>query len=61
MEEATVSFGQTPQSSREWITKERVHKERPMTQAIYVIEDDGLVRHQWEERSLGLRVFDGPV
>ena len=28
--------------------------------AAYVAED-GLVGHQWEERPLGLRVFDAPV
>ena len=32
---------------------QRVHKERPMVPAAYVAED-GLVRHQWEERTLVL-------
>ena len=34
--------------------------ERPMALATYVAED-GLVGHQWESGSLGLRVFDAPV
>jgi hypothetical protein len=39
-------------------TKE--YMEEPMALAPYVAED-GLVGHQWEERPLGLRVFDAPV
>jgi hypothetical protein len=31
-----------------------------MALSTYVAEN-GLVRHQWEERPLGLRVFDAPV
>ena len=31
-----------------------------MSLATYVTED-GLVGHQWEERHLGLRVFNDPV
>jgi hypothetical protein len=31
-----------------------------MVLAEYVAED-GLVRHQWEEKPLALRVFDAPV
>jgi hypothetical protein len=31
-----------------------------MVLATYVAED-GLVGHQWEERSLGLRVFNAPM
>jgi hypothetical protein len=34
--------------------------ERFMAMVTYVVED-GLVVHQWEERSLGLRVLDAPV
>jgi hypothetical protein len=34
--------------------------ERLMALAAYVAEDD-LVGHQWEERPLGLRLFDAPV
>jgi hypothetical protein len=30
-----------------------------MALAVYVSED-GLIEHQWEERSLGLRVFNAP-
>jgi hypothetical protein len=32
----------------------------PMVLVAYVAED-GLVAHQWEERPLGLRVFNAPV
>jgi hypothetical protein len=59
MEGATVSTGQTPESSR-GLDHQRVHTEGPMAPATYVAED-GLVGHQWEERTLGLRVFDAPV
>jgi hypothetical protein len=38
----------------------RVHKEGPMAPASYVAED-GLVGHQWEEWTLGLRVFNAPM
>jgi hypothetical protein len=31
-----------------------------MVLATYV-EEDGFVGHQWEERPLGLKVFDAPV
>ena len=41
-------------------TNQRIHMERPMTLATCVAED-GLVGHQWEERPLGLSVFDAPV
>jgi hypothetical protein len=34
--------------------------EGPLAPAVYMAED-GLVRHQWEERPLGLRVFNAPV
>ena len=51
MEGSTMSTGQTPQSSQcldyqPKITHGGTH---------------GLVRHQWEERPLDLRVFDAPV
>jgi hypothetical protein len=49
----------TPGASRDWTTHQRIHVEEPMAQAAYVAED-GLVGHQWEERQLGLRVFDAP-
>ena len=39
--------------------QQRVHMEGPVALASYV--EDGLVGHQWEERPLGLRVFDAPV
>jgi hypothetical protein len=35
-------------------------KEGPMALATYVAEN-GLVGHYWEERPLGLSVFDAPV
>jgi hypothetical protein len=34
--------------------------EWPMALATYVAEE-GFLGHQWEERLLGLRVFDAPV
>jgi hypothetical protein len=45
---------------RVYTINRRIHMERPMALADYVAED-GLVRDQWEERSLGLRVFNIPV
>jgi hypothetical protein len=45
---------------RDWTTNQRIHMEGPMSLAAYVAED-GLVGHQWEERPLGLKVFDAPV
>jgi hypothetical protein len=44
----------------DWTTNQRIHAEGPMVLAAFVAED-GLVGHQWEERPLGLRVFDAPV
>jgi len=44
----TISTNQIPQSSQ-GLNHQRVHMEGPMTPAAYVAED-GLVRHQWEER-----------
>jgi hypothetical protein len=35
-------------------------EDAPMAPAAYVAED-GLVEHQWEERPLGLRVFNATV
>jgi hypothetical protein len=62
MEGATESTGQTPPPpelpGNRPPTKE--YMERPMALATYVAED-GLVEHQWEERTSGLRVFDAPV
>jgi hypothetical protein len=62
MEGATMSTGQTPppRAPRDWTTNQRVHIEGPMALDTFVTEY-GLVGHQWEERSLGLRVFDVPV
>ena len=50
----------TPRAPRDWTTNQRIHMEGPMALAAYVAED-GLVGYQWEERPLGLRVFDVPV
>ena len=55
MEGATVSTGLG--APGDWTTNQRVHMERPMALATYVTKD-GLVGHQWEERHLGLRVFN---
>jgi hypothetical protein len=41
-------------------TKEYIHMEESMAPAAYVVED-GLVGHQWEERSLFLRRLDAPM
>ena len=49
-----------PGALRDWTTNQRVHMEGPMALATYVAEDD-LVGHQWEERPLGLSVFNAPV
>jgi hypothetical protein len=49
-----------PGAPGDWTTKQRMHMEGLMVLIKYVTED-GLVGHQWEERPLGLRVFDAPV
>ena len=53
MEAATVSIGQTPRAPGDWTTNQRIHIEGPMALAAYEAEN-GLVRHQWEERPLVL-------
>ena len=58
--EQQCQLARSPEFPRVWITNQRVHMEGPMAPAAYVAEDD-LVGHQWEERSLGLRVFDAQV
>ena len=55
-----VNSPNPPEFPGDWTTNLSVHMEGPMALATYVAED-GLVRHQWEERPLGLRVFDAPV
>jgi hypothetical protein len=62
MEGATVSTDQTltPAAPLDWTTNQRIHMEGPMMPAAYVAEN-GFVGYQWEERPLGLRVFDAPV
>jgi hypothetical protein len=57
---AKVSTDQTPGASGDWATNQKIYMEGPMALATYVAED-GLVGHQWEERSSGLRVFDASV
>jgi hypothetical protein len=60
MERTTMSTGQTSRAPRDWTTNRRIHMEPLMALAAYVAEDV-LVGHQWEERPLGLRVFNVPV
>ena len=59
MEGATVSTGQTPRAPGDLTTNQSTHGTTHRT-AAYVAED-GLVGHQWEERPLGVRVFNVPV
>jgi hypothetical protein len=49
-----------PGAPGDWTTNQRVHMEQPMAVATYVAED-GLVGHRWEERPLGLWVYDATV
>jgi hypothetical protein len=59
MDGATVSASQNPhthRAPRNWTTNKKVHMEGPMALA-----KDNFVGHQWEERPLGLRVFNAPV
>ena len=49
-----------PGSPGDWTTNQRIHMEGYMVLAEYVAEISH-VRYQWEERPLGLRVFDAPV
>ena len=49
-----------PGAPGDWTTNQRIHMEGPIAPAPNVAVD-GLVGHQWEERPLGLRVFDAPV
>ena len=44
----------------DWTVNQRIHMEGPIALATYAAED-GLVGHHWEERPLGMRVFDAPV
>ena len=59
-EEQQCQQAKTPGAQVDWTTNQRIHMEGPMVLATYVAED-GLDGHQWEERPLGLRVFDAPV
>ena len=58
--EQQLSTGQTPWSSGDWTTNQRIHMVGPMAPAACVAEDD-LIGNQWEELTLGLKVFDAPV
>jgi hypothetical protein len=49
----TISTNQNPQSSQGINHQQRVHMEQPMVPVIYVA-DEGLIRHQWKERSMFL-------
>ena len=46
---------------RDWTTSQRIHVEGPVCGAGCTCGRGWLVGHQWEERPLGLRVFDVPV
>jgi hypothetical protein len=50
----------SPRAPGDWNTNQRIHMERPMTMAAHVAKGV-LVGQRWEERPLGLRVFDIPV
>jgi hypothetical protein len=45
---------------RDWTIIQRIHMERSMDLAAYVSKD-GLARHQWKERPLGLRALNSSV
>ena len=45
---------------RNWTTNQRIHMEETLALAAQMAEGD-LIGHQWEERPLGLRLFDSPV
>ena len=55
-----MSTDQTARAPGDSITNQRIHMQEPMALATYMA-DDGLVKHQWEERPLVLRVFDVTV
>ena len=56
MEGATVSKGQTPRAPQNWTTNQRILMVLPMD-----VAEDGLLGYEWEERTLGLSVFNSPV
>jgi hypothetical protein len=56
----SVNRPDPPRAPMVWTTNQRIHMEWPMALASCVVED-GIVGHQWEERLLGLSVFDAPV
>jgi hypothetical protein len=49
-----------PGAPGDWTSNQIIQMEGPMAPASYVAED-GCGEHQWEERTLGLRVLDAPV
>jgi hypothetical protein len=60
MEGPTISTGWDPVAPGHWATNQRVHTEGPMGLAAAYVAEDGLDGHQWEERPLGLRMFNAP-
>ena len=60
MEGAMVSSGQKPWRSWGLNHQPKNTMEGPMVLVSYVAVD-GLVAHHWEERLLGLRVFNDPM
>jgi hypothetical protein len=59
-EEQQYEVTSTPRAPMDKTTNQRVHMEGPMAPAAYVAED-GIVRHQWEERTLFLGRLYAPV
>jgi hypothetical protein len=45
-----------PGAPGDWNTNQKIH-----TVLATYVADDALVEHQWEERPLGLKVFNDPV
>jgi hypothetical protein len=52
-----VNWPNPSRAPGDWTTNQRVRMEGPLAPVAYVAED-GPVGHQWEERPLGLRVFN---
>jgi hypothetical protein len=49
-----------PQNSQGLDINQRIHMEEPMALATYMA-NDGIEGHLWEERPVGLRVFNAPI
>lgn len=58
--EQRCQLARLPEAPGYWTTNQRVHMEGPMAPAAHVAED-GFVGPQWEEPSLGLRVFNASM